>query len=126
MAKFEIKYVLLTHGILAFLFGVGFMLIPIPLMTMMGLSTAVDTVVITRILGSTIFGIGLVAFSFRKEPHSALRQHIILTFILVYTVMTVFNIIFFDLTNFMVWSLILLHPAFVVVYGYFFRKNHGK
>ena len=126
MAKFEIKYLFLSHGILAFIFGIGFLILPTPITTLIGLSLGDDGIAITRILGSMILGYGIIAFSFRKEPHSTLRQNIILTFILVYTIMTVLNFIFFDLTNFMVWFLIILHTSFVVIYGYFYIQNRGK
>ena len=80
MAKFEIQYVFLSHGILAFLFGIGFIILPTPITTLMGLSLGADGIALARICGALIFGFGMIAFSFRKEPHSTLRQNIILAF----------------------------------------------
>jgi len=126
MAKFEINHAFLIHGIIGFLFGVGFMVIPTPITTLMGLSLGTDGIALSRICGAMIFGFGMIVFGVRKEPHSIARQQIMLALIVAYALMTLFNLLFFDLTNLMVWGLILMHAAIVVVYGYFFMKYRGK
>ena len=126
MAKFEIKHAFLIHGIIGFLFGIGFMVIPTPITTLMGLSLGDDGIILARICGVLIFGLGMLAFGARKEPHSIMRQQIMLAFIVIYALDTLFSLLLFDLTNFMVWGLILLHAVLVVVYGYFFIQNRGK
>jgi len=126
MAKFDIKYIFLSHGIICFIFGIGFLIIPTPMTALIGFTLGDDGLTAVRICGISIFCIGAIAFSFRKEPHSTLRQNIILVYILLYTTMTILNILFFDLTIFMVWFLIILHAFYAVIYAYFYIKNRGK
>ena len=108
MAKFELKYLFLSHGIIAFLFGTGFIILPSLIAPLMGFSLGDDGIALMRVCGSMILGIGIIAFGVRKEPHSALRQQIILAFIVLYTILDIIKFLYFDLTNWMIWFLIVM------------------
>ena len=126
MAKIELKHIFIFNSVVGFLFGLGFMIMPAVLMTSLGMSDAADGPISMRFFGILIFGSAILAFGIRNEPNSAARQSVLLMGIFNYFVMDLFHFIFFDLSNFMLWSVIILHTVMAFVYGYFFIKNWGK
>ena len=126
MGKLNLKYIFLVNAILAVLFGLGFMILPKPIMTMIGFSDGADGPTAMRFFGILVFGVGIIAFGIRNEEHSPVRQTILLGFCSNYTLMTLYHFIFCDLTNLMLWSLIVLHSVFAAIYGYFFVIHMKK
>jgi hypothetical protein len=123
MSKFNVNNLFIINGVLALGFGLIIMFIPEFLMEMIGFSTDADGPLAFRFFGILVFGVGLLTFSVRNEPHSTARRSIILMLSFSYIVMTIFHLVFCDLSNLMLWSLILLHGAFGIIYAYFFIKN---
>ena len=117
--KIELKHIFMLNS-LALLFGIGFMIIPDMLMDMLSLSDVADGPLAMRFFGILVFGIGILTFSIRNEEESKIRRSVILTLFVVYLLMDVAHFIYFDLSNLMVWSIILLHTVLVVSYGYFY------
>ena len=126
MAKLNIKYVFLVQSIIAFLFGLGFIFIPNTILNSMGLPTPDDIGEPIRFYGAMTFGVAIVLFAVRNEPHSSLRQAIILMMICSHIPQLIFHLIFHPLDNFVVWSIIGLNVTFISLYTYFFIKNRGK
>jgi len=126
MAKLNIKYVFLIQSIISFVFGIGFIFIPNLILNSMGLPTPADIGEPIRFYGAMGFGMAIVLFAVRNEPHSSLRQAIILMMIFSHIPQLIFHLIFHPLDNFMVWSIIGLNVTFISLYIYFFIKNWGK
>ncbi|MHA1563352.1 MAG: hypothetical protein ACTSPA_14665 [Promethearchaeota archaeon] len=126
MAKLNIKYVFLIQSIIAFLFGLGFIFFPNLILNSMGLDTPADIGEPIRFYGATLFGMAILLFAVRNEPHSSLRQAIILMMICSHIPQLIFHLLFHPLDNFMVWNIIGLNVIFITLYGYFFIKNWGK
>ncbi len=126
MSKFELKYVFIIHSIIAFIFGLGFIFIPNTIINSMGLPTPADIGEPIRFYGAMIFGLAILLFGIRNEPHSSMRQFILLSIIGSFIPQLIFHLLFHPLTNFMVWNIIGLDVIFITLYGYFFIKNRGK
>ena len=126
MAKLNIKYVFLIQSFVGFLFGLGFMIIPNIILNLMGLDTPADIGEPIRFYGATIFATGILLFSIRKEPHSPIRQAIILMLIISHIPQLLFHLLFHPLDNFLVWNIIALNVIFISLYIYIFIKNRGK
>jgi len=126
MAKIELKYIFIFNTITAGFFGLGFMIFPAFMMDLVGLSDAADGPTSMRSFGIMITGMGILVFGIRNEPHSPMRQVILIMLVFNFLMMTIFHFVFFETLNFWVWSVILLHILFVILYGYFFITSREK
>ncbi len=126
MAEFKLKYVLIFNSIFAFANGLGILIVPAIIGQQMGFSVAGDETTMIRFFATVIFGMGILMLGIRNEPHSYMRQVILLVLIWDFTVMAIIFVVLCDLTNFIVWFNIILNIILVIVYGYFFIKNRGK
>jgi len=122
----KVKPVFVVNSILAFLFGIGFMVIPAFLLNMIGFSIDADGPLLMRFFGILIFGISILTYSARNIEDSNARKSIILFLFVVYTLMPIFHIagqVFFNKGNIMLWSVNVIHIAFAVIYAYFLFKK---
>ena len=126
MAKIELKHIFIFQTIAASFFGLGFMILPAFIMTLLGLSVEADGPTSMRFFGIMITGTALLAFCIRNEPHSSTRQAILIMLVFNFILMILFKFLFMDLQNIWVWMVIILHVVFIIFYGYFFIKNRGK
>ncbi len=126
MAKIELKHIFIFQTIAGSFFGLGFMILPAFMMTLLGLSDAADGPTSMRFFGLMIFGTAILTFGIRNETHSYMRQVILVMLIFNFTIMILFKFLFMDLQNIWVWMVIILHVVFIIFYGYFFIKNRGK
>ena len=126
MAKIELKHIFIIQTIAASFFGLGFMIFPAFMMTLLGLSVEADGPTSMRFFGIMITGTAILAFFIRNEPHSSTRQAILIMLVFNFTIMILFKFLFMDLQNIWVWMVIILHAVFIVFYVYFFMKNRGK
>ncbi len=123
MSKLNVNNLFLVNGVLASGFGIVIMFFPEFLMEMIGFSTAADGPLSFRFFGIAVFGMGVLTFSARNEQHSSARRSMLLMLSFNYLVLTIFNLVFCDLSNLMLWSLIILHGAIGIIYTYFYIKN---
>ena len=126
MAELKLKYVLLIQSIITCFFGLALMFIPNPFLNAMGLATPADIGEPIRFYGAMMFGFSIILFCTRNEPHSSMRQAVLLSFICCFFPQIFFHLFFHPLNNFMVWNLIVADLIFVIIDGYFFIKNRGK
>lgn len=114
----------MTNSILAFVFGIGFMTIPDFILDLIGFSDEADGPLMGRFFGIVIFGIGILTYNARNKELAEIKQTIVLFLFFVYGVMDIFHFIFADLTNLMLWSVILVHTIFAALYAnFYFRRE---
>jgi len=113
-------------AVVALLFGLAFLLMPVQTMSMYGVALDVSGQYIARYLGSAFLGIALINwFARNSQPkNEALRAIIMGAFILT---LTGFIASFFDalygVGNSLVWSTVIIYFLLAVGYGYFqFKK----
>jgi hypothetical protein len=113
-------------AVVAFLFGLAFLLMPVQTMTMYGVTLDVTGQYIARYLGSAFLGIGVITwFARNSEPKvEALKAIIMGGFVLCLTgfVASVFDALY-GVGNSLVWSTVIIYFLLAVGFGYFqFRK----
>ena len=113
-------------AIVAFLFGLAFLLMPTQLMTLYGVNLDPSGEYIGRYLGSAFLGVGVLNWFARnaKADNEALRAIILGGFILCLTgfVASLFDV-FLGVGNNVVWSTVVIYLLLGVGYGYFqFKK----
>ncbi|MHA2192320.1 MAG: hypothetical protein ACXAAR_02715 [Candidatus Thorarchaeota archaeon] len=99
---------------------------PDAILDSMGLPTYADSGEPIRFFGAMLFGMAIILFGARNEPHSSLRQFILLALICSFGMQIVFHFLFHPLTNFIVLFVMALDVIFVVLYAYFFLTNMGS
>jgi len=115
-------------AIVAFLFGLAFLLIPTQLMTLYGVDLDPSGEYIARYLGSAFLGVGVITWFARnaKPDNDALRAIILGGFILCLTgfVASLFDV-FLGVGNSVVWSTVAIYLLLGIGFGYFqFTKNY--
>jgi hypothetical protein len=126
MGIFELKYIFLINFVIMLLFSISFMFMPDAVLTSMGLAVYPDTGDPARFLGIMLFGMAIILFGVRNEPHSSMRQFVLLSLICSFGIMVVFHLLLHPLSNFVVLFVIALDTIFAVLYAYFFVKNMGQ
>lgn len=124
--KLKLKHVLIFNAIVAFVNGLGILIMPEPFSTSMGFSLTADGITAVRFFATVIFGLGILMLGIRNEPHSYMRQVVLIMLLWNFAAMALIFLIWCDLSNFMIWFNIVLNFALVGGYGYFFLKNRGK
>ena len=87
------------------------MIMPAFIMTLLGLPVETDGPLSMRFFGLMITGTGILVFAIRKEPHSFIRQVILVMLVFNFTLMILFKFLFMNLQNIWVWG--------VIIYMYF-------
>ena len=113
-------------AIVAFLFGLAFLLVPNQLMTLYGVDLDPSGEYIARYLGSAFLGIGVISWFARnaQADNAALRAVILGAFILCLTgfVASLFDV-FLGVGNSVVWSTVAIYFLLAVGFGYYqFKK----
>ena len=125
MGIFELKNIFIINFIIMLIFSLGFLLMPDEILTSMGLATYADSGEPIRFFGAMLFGMAIILFGVRNEPHSSMRQYILLSLICSFVIQIVFHLLFHPLTNFIVLFVIALDVIFVVLYAYFLIMNQS-
>lgn len=112
-------------AIVAFLFGLAFILIPSQTMSMYGVTIDVAGQFLGRYLGSAFIGIAVLTwFARNSKEDEALRAILLGGFLLCLTgfVVALFDV-FTGVGNTLVWSTVVIYLLLGVGYGfYYFRK----
>ena len=124
--ELQAKYVFLMHTILAFIFGIGFLVAPEMNLDMMGYSTLGISAYLIQLFGSLVLLLGVQVFLIRNQPHSDFRQSIILSYIFGYTLMTIlhfYGMLVLSIGNSMIWAVSIIHIIMIALYAFVFYTN---
>ncbi|TET12836.1 MAG: hypothetical protein E3J82_03835 [Candidatus Thorarchaeota archaeon] len=127
--ELQAKYVFLMHTILAFIFGIGFLVAPEMNLDMMGYSTLGISAYLIQLFGSLVLLLGVQVFLIRNQPHSDFRQWIILSYIFGFTVLTslqIYGLLILSIGNQMIWAVSILHILLIALYAFIFYTNMKK
>jgi hypothetical protein len=121
----KIRPYFIVTSILATLFGLGFMFMPGFLTDMINFGTEGDGPLAMRFFGIMVLGLGVLTFRALDLEDPKAQKAIALPLSVVYTLMSIFHIwaIFtLGVGNLMLWSIVVLHAVFAVIYGIFAFK----
>jgi len=124
--ELQAKYVFLMHTILAFIFGIGFLVAPEMNLDMMGYSTLGISAYLIQLFGSLVLLLGVQVFLIRNQPHSDFRQAVILSYIFGYTLMTIlhfYGLLVLSIGNSMIWAVSIIHIIMIALYAFVFYTN---
>ena len=124
--ELQAKYVFLMHTILAFIFGIGFLIAPEMNLDMMGYSTLGISAYLIQLFGSLVLLLGVQVFLIRNQPHSDFRQAVILSYIFGYTLMTIlhfYGMLVLSIGNLMIWAVSIIHIIMIALYAFVFYTN---
>ena len=124
--ELQAKYVFLMHTVLAFIFGIGFLVAPEMNLDMMGYSTLGISAYLIQLFGSLVLLLGVQVFLIRNQPHSDFRQSIILSYIFGYTLMTIlhfYGMLVLSIGNSMIWAVSIIHIIMIALYAFIFYTN---
>ncbi len=124
--ELQAKYVFIFHSIMAFIFGLGFLIAPEMNLDMMGYSTLGVGPYMSQIFGSAVLILGIQTALIRNQPHSDFRQWIILSYIIGFTLLTslhIYGLLVLGLGNQMIWAISILHIFTIALYAFIFYTN---
>ncbi len=116
----KIRPIFIVNSIVATVFGLGFMFIPGFIFGLLGFSTEADGPLAMRFFGIMVLGVGVLTFSARNSPDNISRKAIVISLFTIYTLMPIFHfwtIFGLGKGNIMLWSVIVLHGIFAILYG---------
>lgn len=112
-------------AVVAVLFGLSFLLMPVQTMTMYGVDLDISGQFIARYLGSAFLGIGIVNWLARSSEDSKALRAVLLGFFIVS--LTGLIVAVFDATtgigNSLVWSTVVIYLLLSAGFGYFSFKT---
>lgn len=121
----NIKTVLLINSIIALLFGIGFITMPVLFCNMLDFATNGDGPLAMRFAGILVFGLSILTFGARKVKELFSLKIIILYLAVLYSMMLIYHLIFqlfFQMGNAMLWSVDILHLIYAIYYWIFLLK----
>ena len=117
----KLSLLMLIGAIVTFLFGLGFILVPVWVMSNYGVTLDVSGEFLGRYLGASFLGISALAWLARNAEASATRRAIVyalfLTSVLGFVV-ALFDV-FTGVGNALVWSTVVIYLFFAAGFGYF-------
>lgn len=112
-------------AVVAILFGLAFLLMPVQTMTMYGVDLDISGQFIARYLGSAFLGIGIVNWLARNSEDSKALRAVLLGFFIVSLTGLIVGV--FDATtgvgNSLVWSTVVIYLLLAAGFGYFSFKT---
>ena len=113
-------------GLVALLFGLAFLFLPVQTMAMYGVSLDISGQYVARYLGSAFLGVGVLTYSGRNSESNevGLRAIILGGFVLCITgfIPSLFDV-FQGPGNDMVWSTVAIYLLLMLGFGYFQFSN---
>jgi hypothetical protein len=122
------KTLFLIYLIVEAIFGIGFLLFPSLMMDPMGVTLDETSTAFARMFGSLLISIPVLMFFARKSTNSDFRKGVIYcvcAYLFVSTIILVITLVQ-GLMNSLGWSMVALHLAFLIWFGYYaltFKEN---
>jgi len=118
----KIKTLLIINAVVAVLFGLAFVILPVLLMEWYGNAVEEPMKYVGQLFGAALITIGLLSYSLRNIEKNGIRRAIVLSFFLGYAVGFVVTLIgqLGEVVNNLGWSTVGIYFLLMVGFGYFF------
>jgi hypothetical protein len=123
-----VKPFLVITAVLGLLFGLGFVLLPAPVLSTFGITADQALQHMARNFGSALLAIGAMSWAARNAADSVAKRAIILALFIYFTLGSI-SILLFQLTgipNNSAWFNFAFHLPLALVFGYFVFFSRGK
>lgn len=116
-----LKLLFTINAVAASLFGLGFLLVPAPLLALYGLSPDPNLIYLARLLGGAVLGYGIVTWMARPADASPARRAIVFGYFVGFAASLVAALMgqLAGVVNAWGWSTVALYVLFTLGYGYF-------
>ena len=121
----KLSTLLVINAIIAFLFGLGFVLIPEIILALYGVTLTVNGIYISRLLGAAFLGYGVVSWLVRNSTGSAELRAIIFA-LFISEILGFFITLFYQLqgtANALGWTTVAIYLLLGAGFGYFYWKK---
>jgi hypothetical protein len=121
----KLSTLLIINAIIAFLFGLAFVLIPEIVLSLYGVSLSVNGIYISRLLGAAFIGFGIVSWLVRNSSGSDDLRAIVFALFISET-LGFFISLFYQLqgvANALGWTTVAIYLILGVGFGYFYWKK---
>jgi hypothetical protein len=112
---------MVISAVVAFLFGLGFIIAPVAVMKFYGVTLDVSGEFIGRYLGASFIGLAFLAWEFRNAAASRERRAVLLALFI--TTVLGFVVALYDkfagVGNALVWSTVVIYLLLALGFGYF-------
>jgi hypothetical protein len=118
------KTLFLAYMIVEAIFGIGFVFAPGLLMGPMGVTLDATSTTFARLLGTLILSIPVLLFFARKSSVTEFKRGVVYSIFIYLLLSTILLLItqLNGLMNNMGWSIVILHLAFMIWFGYYLIK----
>ncbi len=121
------KTFFIITAVMAFLFGIVFLLMPAKIPASHGVIADAGMKHMAQLFGSGLLALAVLSWAARNTPDSIARRAIVLSLFVYWTLGSI-SATLFQLTgipNNSGWSTVAFHVPLAVVFGYFVLKNRG-
>lgn len=124
----RLNTLLLIAGLLALVFGLGFLLVPAALAPIYGLEVSPTTVLMSRFFGAALVQVGLILYLVRDVQEPAVRRSLVVAGIvgslagLAVALMGQLN----GVVNAMGWSTVAIYGALLLGYASLLGERQGR
>ena len=119
---------LLVAFIVELVFGIGFLIVPGPMLDPFGVILNATATTFARLFGSSLISISLILWFVRRSDQSLLKSGVIYSLFAYYLISTVLLLLteFAGLMNALGWIVICIHLTLLIWFGYFVIKKRTR
>jgi uncharacterized membrane protein YfcA len=124
----KLKNWMSAAGVICLVFGIGFVILPVPLLSFYGLSTEQVGIFMTRLFGGAFIPLGLLLWLARNTTESITQRAFALALFVgnvigfIISLMTQLS----GIVNVLGWSTVALYLIFALGFGYFLMPRSSK
>jgi hypothetical protein len=124
----NLKSFFIVHSIIALIFGLAFVLVPVQVVTLYGGDLTAAGILMSRLFGSALLTYATVLWLARDARDSTARQAILLGFFVTMIVAAIvaLHAQITGAVNVLGWSTVALYAALAVCYGYFVFRQRAE
>jgi len=119
---------LLVAFIVELVFGIGFLIVPGPMLDPFGVILNATAATFARLFGSSLISISLILWFARRSDQSLLKRGVIYSLFAYYLISTVLLLQteFSGLMNVLGWIVISIHLILLIWFGYFVFEKRSR
>ncbi len=121
----QAKHAFTINAIIAFVFGIGLLLVPATIGSIYGIETSASSDLMSRFFGLTLIGIGLLTWLFRGITDMAAVKAVILALLIsdLLGIIVSLYAVLSGAMNQIGWSAVIIYVLLAVDYAFFYFKK---
>jgi hypothetical protein len=118
----------LVAFIIEFAFGIGFLIVPGPMLDPFGVILSATATTFARLFGSSLISISIILWFARRSDQSVSKRGVVYSLFAFYLVSTIILLLteFAGLMNALGWIVICIHLTLLIWFGYFVIKKRTR